>query len=187
VRKLCAFIVQTVDGYYEGPNGEFDWPNVDDEFNEFAIEQIDALDLLVFGRRTYEGMAAYWPSTDAVRDDPAVAERMNAKEKVVFSTTLERAEWNNTRLVRDDLAEEVRKLKDQPGRYIGVFGSIELTKNLVELGLVDELRIMIHPILLGAGHSLLHGLETRVALKLVDSRIFASSNVMLIYAPAASA
>ena len=90
-------------------------------------------------------------------------------------------------LVRDDLAEEVRKLKEQPGQDIGVFGSVELTRNLVELGLLDELRIMIHPIVLGEGHSLLRGVATRVALKLVDSRIFASSNVMLTYVPVAPA
>ena len=187
VSKLCAFIVQTVDGYYEGPNAEFDWPNVDDEFNEFAIGQIDALDTLLFGRVTYAGMAAYWPSEDAGRDSPIVAARMNEIPKVVFSTTLDHADWTNTRLVRDNVADEVRKLKAASGRDIGIFGSVDLTRNLLEMGLVDELRIMIHPIILGAGHSLLHGLRARVPVKLVDSRIFASGNVLLTYAPPTSA
>jgi dihydrofolate reductase len=183
VRSIYAFIVQTVDGYYEGPNGEFDWPNVDDEFNEFAVEQVNNTDMLLFGRKTYEGMASYWPTDAAVAEDPLVAPLMNDIPKVVFSTTLDRAEWGNTRLVRDNVAEEVRELKDQPGKQLAIFGSPELTANLLRLGLVDELRIMIHPIILGAGHSLLQTLDERVPVELVDSRIFASGNVLLNYRP----
>jgi dihydrofolate reductase len=183
VRPIYAFIVQTVDGYYEGLNGEFDWPNVDDEFNEFAIAQVNDTDMLLFGRKTYEGMAGYWPTDAAVAEDPLVAPLMNDIPKVVFSTTLETADWNNTRLVRNNVVEEVRELKDQPGKQLAIFGSSELTANLLQLGLVDELRIMIHPIILGAGHSLLRTLGDRVPVELVDSRIFASGNVLLNYRP----
>ena len=86
-------MVVTLDGYYEGPNGEFDWPNVDDEFNEFAISQLNDIDTLVFGRVTYEGMASYWPTPEAREGDPAVADRMNTVPKVVLSTTLDKADW----------------------------------------------------------------------------------------------
>ena len=88
MRKLISFMVVTLDGYYEGPDGEFDWPNVDDEFNEFAISQLNDVDTLLFGRITYGTMASYWPTPEAVAGDPLVAGRMNSIPKVVFSRTL---------------------------------------------------------------------------------------------------
>ena len=186
MRPIYAFIVQTVDGYYEGPNGEFDWPNVDDEFNEFAVAQLEATDMLLFGRKTYEGMASFWPTEAALTADPVVAKLMNGIPKVVFSTTLATADWNNTRLVRENVVDEVHKLKQQPGRELAIFGSIELTANFVKLGLIDELRIMVHPIILGAGHSLLAGIGTRVPVTLTDTKVFESGNVMLHYRPSAA-
>src|SRR5262245_39277731 len=123
MRKLISFMVVTLDGYYEGPNGEFDWPNVDDEFNEFAINQLDDIDTLRFGRATYDGMASYWPTPAAIEDSPDVAGRMNSVDKIVFSSTLEAADWQNTTLVRANAAETVKELKEQPGRYMAIFGS----------------------------------------------------------------
>jgi dihydrofolate reductase len=178
-----AFIAQTLDGYYEGPNGEFDWPNVDDEFNEFAIAQLDATEMLLFGRRTYEGMAAYWPSEEGMRDDPEIAGRMNDVPKVVFSTTLDAATWNNTRLVRENTESELKAIQRGAQKDLGVFGSIDLTGNLLNMGLLDELRILVNPIILGAGHSLLAGVGRRVPLTHVDTRTFASGNVLLTYRP----
>src|SRR4029453_10130458 len=104
MRKLLSFMVVTLDGYYEGPDGEFDWPNVDDEFNEFAISQLDDIDTLVFGRATYEGMASYWPTPAAREDDPAVTDRMNGIPKVVFSSTLDSADWQNPPLAQGERA-----------------------------------------------------------------------------------
>ncbi len=97
MRGMFAFLMTTLDGYYEGPNQEFDWPNVDDEFNEFAIQQLDEADALVFGRATSEGMASYWPTEAARHDDAMVADRMNSTPKIVCSTTLIRVEWQSTR------------------------------------------------------------------------------------------
>jgi dihydrofolate reductase len=186
VRPLYAFIVQTVDGYFEGANGEFDWPNVDDEFNEFAIDQLDRTDMLLFGKRTYEGMAAFWPTDEALESDPAVAKRMNEIPKIVFSTTLDNADWQNTRLVRDGVAATVEALKDEAGQDLAIFGSLDLTANFLRMGLIDELRLMIHPIILGAGHSVFGALSgERVPVTLTDSHVFESGNVMLNYRPAA--
>ncbi len=123
MRKMFAFIVTTVDGYYEGPNGEFDWPVVDEEFNEFAVQQLDEIDTLLFGRVTYEMMAAYWPTPAAVEDDPRIASRMNAAAKIVVSRTLERADWANTRLIKEEVGEELAKLKREAGKHIAIFGS----------------------------------------------------------------
>ncbi|HEV2921756.1 MAG TPA: dihydrofolate reductase family protein, partial [Actinomycetota bacterium] len=150
MRKLYSFMVVTLDGFYEGPNGEFDWPNVDEEFNEFGIEQLNDTDLLLFGRVTYEGMAGYWPTPAARQDDPVVAELMNTLPKVVVSTTLASADWNNSTLVRGNVAEEITKLKQQPGKGIGV-GGVQLAMALTEMGLIDEYQFVVHPRLVGHG------------------------------------
>jgi dihydrofolate reductase len=183
MRKLISFMVVTLDGYYEGPNGEFDWPNVDEEFYEFSISQLDDIDTLLFGRVTYEGMASYWPTPAALDSDPAVAERMNSIPKIVFSTTLDTADWQNTTLVKGNVVETVSKLKQQPGKYLAVFGSPELTVSLLQEGLVDELRVMVNPILLGAGKSLFRTLSGRVPLELRQTTTFSSGNVLLTYRP----
>jgi dihydrofolate reductase len=184
MRKLYSFIVVSLDGFYEGPNGEFDWPNVDEEFNEFAIGQINDTDLLLFGRRTYEGMASYWPTEAARQDDPMVAELMNTVPKIVVSTSLASADWNNTMVVRGDVAEEITKLKQQPGKSIAIFGSPTLTVSLIEMGLVDELRLMVNPIALGDGHSLFRTAKERLRVELRQTRTFSSGNVLLTYRPA---
>ncbi len=184
MRKLISFMVVTLDGYYEGPNGEFDWPNVDDEFNEFAVSQLRDIDTLLFGRATYEGMASYWPTPEALEGDPAVAGLMNDIPKVVFSSTLDTADWQNTRLIKGPAVDEVATLKEQPGKHLALFGSPHLTVSLLEQGLVDELRVMVHPILLGAGKSLFTGLNNRVPVELVTTTVFSSGNVLLTYRPA---
>jgi dihydrofolate reductase len=182
VRKIFSFVVATVDGYYEGPNQEFDWPVVDDEFNEFSVEQLDEVDTLVFGRVTYEGMAAYWPTTAASEDDPRIAETMNTISKLVVSRTLESAEWANTRVVRNPV--ELATLKQESGKDVAIFGSSDLTVSLLQLGLVDELRIMVNPVVLGAGKSIFRTAGDRIGLKLLTSRPFRSGNVLLTYEPA---
>jgi dihydrofolate reductase len=186
MRKLFSFMVVTLDGYYEGPDGEFDWPNVDDEFNEFAISQINDIDTLLFGRATYEGMASYWPTPEAVEDDPAITDRMNTIAKIVFSSTLDSADWQNTRLVNEGeagVAETITVLKRQAGGDLALFGSPTLTASLIEQGLVDELRVMVQPILLGAGKSLFAALSRRVPVELQRTTVFHSGNVLLTYRP----
>jgi dihydrofolate reductase len=182
VRKMFSFMVVTVDGYYEGPNQQFiDWPTVDEEFDEFSVGQLDEVDTLVFGRVTYEMMAAYWPTPAADDDDPRVAARMNSLAKIVVSRTLDKAAWANTRLISD--TQDVRALKQQPGKDIAILASSDLTVNLLQMGLVDELRIMVSPLVLGAGKSVFKNAGNRVSLKLLRSRPFDSGNVLLYYQP----
>ena len=183
MRKLLSFMVVTLDGYYEGPDGEFDWPNVDDEFNDFAISQLNDIDTLIFGRATYEGMASYWPTPAALEGDPVVADRMNSIPKVVFSSSLDATEWQNTRLAKGKASEAVAELKQQPGKDLAIFGSPTLTASLIEQGLVEELRVMVHPILLGAGKSLFAALHHRVPVALERTTVFSSGNVLLHYRP----
>jgi dihydrofolate reductase len=181
---MYAFLMASVDGYYVGPNQEFDWPLVDEEFNEFAIQQLDRTGTLVFGRTTYEMMAGYWPTPAAMQDDPEVTSRMNEHPKVVVSGTLEGADWANTRLLREDVTEELSRLKQQP-QEVGIFGSSALTVSLMEAELVDELRIIVTPVVLGAGLSLFRTADHRFRLTLRQARTFRSGNVLLTYQPAA--
>lgn len=186
MRKLITFHVASADGYYEGADGEFDWPVVDDEFYDFSIEQLDEIDTLVFGRVTYLGMASYWPTPQAEQDDPKVAGRMNGIDKIAVSNTLESADWANSRLLSGDIgtvAGELTRLKEQPGKVLAIFGSSNLTVSLIEQGLVDEVRIMTMPIVLGAGRSLFHTSRSRIRLELLDVRRFESGNVLLSYQP----
>ena len=145
MRRLFSFNMVTLDGYFEGPNRDINWHHVDGEFNDFAIAQLREIDTLLFGRVTYELMESYWPTTAAKADDPIVAGLMNQTPKIVFSTTLVKAEWENTRLVRDHVAEEITALKQQPGKSLAVFGSANLLSNLMRQNLVDEHRVMVNP------------------------------------------
>jgi dihydrofolate reductase len=173
----------SIDGYFTGPNGEIDWHNVDDEFNEMAIANLKSLDLLMFGRVTYQLMASYWPTEAAIKDDPIVAGLMNSLPKIVFSKTLEKAEWQNTRLVKENIEDEVRKIKEQPGKNIAIFGSSDLAVSLIKAGLIDELFILVNPIILGEGKTLFKGIGERVKLKLLKAQTFKSGNVGIWYKP----
>ena len=130
MRRLYSFLMVTLDGFYEGPNQEFDFWTDDGEFREFSVGQLNDTDILLFGRMTYAGMASYWPTPGAHEDDPVVAELMNTLPKIVVSTTLESADWNSTRVVGANVAEEVSKLKRQPGKDLAVLGSPNLTVSL---------------------------------------------------------
>jgi len=184
MRKVIFFNLISLDGYFEGPDRDITWHTVDEEFNEFAIQQTGEFGALLFGRVTYELMASYWPSDAAKQDDPVIAELMNSLPKIVFSNTLEKIEWENTKLVRDDIVEAVSKLREQPGNDIAIFGSSDLAVTFIDLGLIDEFRIMINPIVLGEGKPILHGIKTRLNLKLIKVRTFRSGNVLLYYEPA---
>lgn len=158
----------------------------DDEFREFAVEQLNSADILIFGRITYEGMASFWTTPDAAKNDPIVARQMNSLPKIVFSRTLKEATWNNTRLVKENAAEEVSKLKSQLGEDIGILGSANLASDLIRQNLIDEYRIMVNPVVLGEGRPLFEGIEKKIALKLLRTRNFKSGNVLLYYAPLGS-
>jgi dihydrofolate reductase len=183
MRKVIFFMLTTLDGFFEGPNGEIDWHNVDEEFNEFAIEQLNSVDVLLFGRVTYELMASYWPTPLAIEDDPIVADKMNHLPKLVFSRTLKKVEWQNTRLIKENIGEEILKRKGQPGKDMILFGSSDLAVTLADLDLIDEYRIMVNPLILGGGKSLLKGAQQRLKLKLLKTRTFQNGNVLLYYQP----
>jgi dihydrofolate reductase len=180
-RPVIMFNMMSLDGFFEGPGHNIDWHNVDEEFNEFAIQQLDSAGALIFGRTTYELMASYWPSPAGIKDDPQVAQRMNRLPKIVFSHSLARAEWQNTRLVKSDPAAEIRRLQKEPGGSLFVFGSANLADTLMAQGLIDEFRILVNPLILGSGTPLFQGAAGRIPLRLASCRTFANGNVLLIY------
>lgn len=187
MRKLFSFNMMTLDGFFAGENGDFSWPNVDAEFNEFAIAQLETIGTLIFGRTTYEMMASYWPMPDAVDDDPIVANLMNNMSKIVVSKSLQTASWNNTTLISDNAAEEIKRLKQQSGKDMAVFGSADLLSSLIQQDLVDEHRVMINPVIIGSGIPLFKSSDGKFKLRLTNSKIFNSGNVLLYYEPISKA
>lgn len=184
MRKIIWFNMISPDGFFEGPNREIDWHHVGDEFNKFASDQLDSLDTLLFGRVTYEMMASYWPTEAAITDDPVIARKMNSIAKVVYSTTLDKADWNNTTLIKEDIVRQTARLKEQPGRDMAIFGSAVLGNALLDAGLIDEIRLMVNPVLLRKGRPLFgDGKAARLDLNLLKSRPFNNGNVLLFYQP----
>jgi dihydrofolate reductase len=183
MRKLIWFNMATVDGFFAGPNAEIDWHRVDDEFNQFAIDQLKSAGGLLFGRVTYEIMASYWPTSLATANDPVVAAKMNSLLKVVFSRSLEGAGWNNTRLLRENIPGEVAQLKQERGKDLFLLGSARLAATLIQTRLIDEYRIMVNPVVLGCGQPLFQGVKERLGLRLLGTRTFHNGNVLLRYEP----
>lgn len=183
MRKLTVFNLMTLDGYIAGEGGDISWHNVDEEFQELANAASNSGSTLLFGRITYELMAGFWPTEEAIRTDPIVASGMNKSEKIVFSRTLQKADWNNTRLVKDDLIGEVKRLKGQSGKDLTVLGSGSIVAQLAQAGLIDEYNILLNPVVLGSGKTMFDGVKDRLALKLVRTRTFGNGNVLLVYEP----
>ena len=185
MRKLLVFNSVTADGFFTDKNGDMSWAHKQDpEFNDFVAANAKSGGELVFGRVTYEMMKGFWPTPMAAQQFPDVAKGMNESPKVVFSRTLEEATWNNTRLIKGDLENEVRKLKEAPGDQLVVMGSGTIVSQLTQAGLVDEYQMVLNPIVLGEGRTLFEGVKNKVALQLTNTRAFKNGNVLLTYEPA---
>lgn len=180
MRKTFLFMMVSLDGFFEGINHDLSWHNTDQEFIDFADNQLDETDTLIFGHKTYEIMAEYWQSPEALKEDGSTAIRMNKLSKVVFSHSHFDTAWNNT-VVSTDVVQKIQELKRQDGKKIAILGSSHLGKDMIEAGLVDEIRIMVNPVFLGAGSTLFEGLTKKMALR--GSRIFSNGNVLLNYLP----
>lgn len=182
-RRLFIFNMISIDGYFQGPGCDISWHNVDAEYNDHAIEMLESVDRLLFGRITWELMASYWPTESAIKNDPVVAALMNKLPKYVCSRTLQKVEWQNSLLVREPCLDTIRSWKAEEGRDIAVLGSSRLCLGLLDAGLVDELRLMVAPVLLGKGNSIFEGLSRKLNLTLMSQQNFASGNVLLRYKP----
>ena len=185
MRKLIVFNSVTLDGYFVGNGGDMNWAHRSDpEWLAFTTENAAGGCEAVYGRVTYQMMAGWWPSPNALQAFPSVAKAMNEMPKVVFSRTLEAATWNNTRLIKEDLADAVRQLKQEPGPDLLIMGSGTIVSQLTQERLIDEYQVVVQPIVLGAGRSMFDGVKDRLTLKRTKSRTFENGCVVLWYEPA---
>jgi dihydrofolate reductase len=185
-RKLIVFEMVSVDGYFTGEKGDLSWAHraQDPEWKEFTAQNAKGGGVFLFGRVTYEMMAAHWPTPEAARQDPVVAESMNKNQKIVFSRSLDNPTWQNTRVVKGNVAAEVRKLKEEAGPPLVVMGSGSIVSLLAAEGLVDDYQLITIPVALGKGRTLFEGAPHPVALKRNNERSFQNGNLLLCYAPA---
>lgn len=178
MRRIILFNMVTADGFFEGESNDISWHHVDEEVNDFFIEQMKTADTILFGRKTFEVMENFWPTEKASEEDPVVAAIMSNYLKIVFSKTRSRSDWNNTKFAGDNAVEEIKKLKSQAGKDIIILGSSDLSKILVEHNLVDEFRLMINPTVLGSGRKFFY---TKMNWQLLKTKVFGNGNVLLCY------
>ncbi|HJY30961.1 MAG TPA: dihydrofolate reductase family protein [Pyrinomonadaceae bacterium] len=183
MRKLIVFNNISLDGYFTDANSDMSWAheNADEEWNNFTSENASGGGVLLFGRKTYDLMVSFWPTKQAYDMMPQVAEGMNNLPKVVFSRTMDKAEWNNTKLVKGNIVEEVSGMKSEPGDDMVIMGSGTIVSQLTQERLIDEYQIIVHPLVLGSGRTLFQGVKQQVPLKRVNSRTFGNGNVLLTY------
>jgi dihydrofolate reductase len=187
MRRLSSFTFQSVDGFFKGPDEDISWNRHGPEELAFSEAQVARGETLIFGRRTYAHMAAFWPAPAAAAHLPAIARGMNRADKIVVSNSLRAAEWGPARIVGGDVAAAFRALKAGAGPDMTILGSGELVTHLAGHGLIDAFEIMVYPVAIGAGTPLLAGLGRRLELSLLRHRVFASGTVLLTYAPARGA
>ena len=189
MRRLIVFNNVTLDGYFSAMNPyDFSWAQTggaDPEFDAFIANNARGEGQLLFGRITYELMASYWPTPAAMQNQPTIAEGMNKAPKVVFSRTLDKVSWQNTRLLKGDLADQVRQLKNEPGPGMAILGSGSIVSQLAQAGLIDEYQIVVNPVVLGRGRTMFEGVSKMLPLQLTRTRTFKNGKVLLCYEPMA--
>lgn len=182
MRKLIVFNNISLDGYFTDARGDMSWAHKNDaEWNSFTSENASGGGVFVFGRITYDLMASFWPTRQALEMMPEVAAGMNNQPKIVFSKSMNEAAWNNTRLIKENIAAEVRTLKNEPGENMVIMGSGTIVSQLTQERLIDEYQLVVHPIVLGKGRTLFEGVTDRLMLRQIKTRTFENGNVLVCY------
>lgn len=179
--KLTVFNFITLNGFYKGDNEDISWHQHGGEEAEYSEESLQSESTLLFGRVTYQMMESFWSTPIAAEAFPKVAQGMNQAEKIVFSTTLKKVKWNNSRLVKGNLIDEIKKLKK--GKKLTLLGSGTILTQLAEVNLVDEYQLMIDPVVIGVGTPAFKNIKHNLSLKLKATRAFKSGVVLLTYHP----
>ncbi len=181
MRKVIYAMSSSLDGFIEGPNGDLSWSFPDQELHQHFNDRERSIDTYLYGRGLYENMAAFWPTADANPNASKVeieyARLWKSKEKIVFSTTLKDVGWNS-HLVRENIADEVKKLKLLPGKDMSL-GGAGIAASFIQLDLIDEYGLYIHPVILGSGKPMFPHLHDRINLGLVETHAFGSGVVLL--------
>ena len=182
--KLIVYNFVTLNGFFKGANEDISWAKKGSkEESDFAADNLKSGNILLFGRVTYEMMEKYWPTPEAYKNDPLVAEGMNESEKIVFSNTLKKANWNNTRIIKNNIVEEIKKLKKLNGKDMVLLGSGTIVNQFAEEGLIDEYQIMVHPVVIGEGTPLMKNIDHMMDFKLTVTKAFPSGVVLHCYKP----
>jgi dihydrofolate reductase len=183
LRRIVLMASVSLDGFFEGPDHDLSWHMVDDELHSHFNEQLATMGAFLDGRVTYEGMAEFWPTADTDPESTApmveFARIWRDMPKIVFSRTLERADWNTT-ILREVVPEQIMELKAQPGGDLAL-GGADLAATFLREDLVDELRLYVHPVVIGRGTPLFKPSDARIDLRLVDTRTFGNGVVLLGY------
>lgn len=186
-RRLYVSMIVSLDGFIEGPERELDWfQDGDPQFEQYCNEMIDSVGVALYGRRSYQLMVQYWPNAELhpkSAADGAFARKMNALPKIVLSRTLQKVTWNNTTILSDDVATRLRELKQTPGKPIVAWAGADLVATLAELDLVDEYRLLVQPVVLGAGTPLFQRVAARRELKLTRTTQLGHNIAVLCYEP----
>jgi len=177
VKKLFLHMMVSLDGFIEGPEKELDWFVDDDAMFEYFHDLLSSVDAMLYGRVSYQLMADYWPAATG-----EFADKMNNMPKIVFSRTLEKVEWN-AKLVKENIAEEISRMKREPGKDLVLFAGADLASTFRQLGLIDEYRLLVNPVVLGSGTPLFKGVHDKLNLKLIKTQTFSCGNVLLCYEP----
>jgi dihydrofolate reductase len=187
MRRIAYLVHTSVDGFIEGPQGEFDWPLMGPELSAYVREFDEGIDTFLYGRVVWEMMSGFWPRAEQLSDDPhvrAFAPRWRAMPKVVFSRTLAQPAGDGVRVLSGDLGTEVAALKAAEGKDMLLTGGTELASQMAALGLIDEYVICVHPVVLGGGRRLFLHQEKRSALELAETRTVDGKVVVLRYTAA---
>jgi len=182
--ELLVFQQITLDGYFTGANGDLSWTKqhpMDPEFMAWTAANAKGGGVLLFGRVTYDMMAGFWPTPQAMQMMPDVAKQMNDLPKVVFSRSMKKAEWNNTRLVSSDIVGEIRKMKQAPGPGMVIMGSGSIVAQLATERVIDRYQLVIFPIVLGTGRTMFEGVHRKLTMKLTGTRSFGNGVVVADY------
>ena len=184
--RLIVYNFLTLNGFYKAPGGDIRWASKQEQSQEeddFALENLKKGSILLFGRATYDMMITYWPTEQATKNNPGMAKKMNEAEKIVFSSTLKKAEWNNTRIIGKDMIKEIGKMKGSSLKDMTILGSGSIVTQFAEAGLIDEYQFMLYPVALGEGTSEFDGMDRKLELRLDSTRSFKNGCILLTYKP----
>lgn len=176
-------VIQDPGGVGEIEGGGWNIPYMEEDFGQYKFDELSASDALLLGRVTYEGFAAAWPEASHTETEGEFSVMMNSYPKYVVSTTLDKAAWNNSHIIKTNVIQEISKLKQQPGKDILVSGSGKLVQTLMQHDLIDEYHLQIHPVVLGHGKRLFEDGSGLQKLKLVDSKVTGMGVMILTYQP----